>query len=1030
MTVQPTELIEGPASAESGREFAGRAVRSTVTNIVLSIVLKACVLLQSIIVARMFSPAELGLFATALMAAWFAMLFAESGASQAIIRSPTEDRHLVNTGFTINVVIGAVLFAIVLLAAPLIASRTDHPDAAAYIRVLAILTFTQALVIPSAVLIKRLRFVTTKIPHFIEVIVFLAVTTLLFKVFAAGVWSLVWGRVASFVALYSSLWALAPYRPRLRFDAAEARSLLSFGWPLLVVGVCSYLVWQGDQWLILYFWGPEQLAYYVLAFSLPFYMKEFADMAAGTLFPIFSKVRGAGYSLQRAFDESNRYLAVLGVFLGTTLCVFAPAIIHFVYTDKWAPAVPLLRLFAIAMTCSMVIGYNWGALAVVAGRTRYVMIVNLWILALLGTLGVFLISRFGPMGGVMFMAAHVAVMIGVFRLPFIYRELNSLSFLAPVARVAAAGVIAGGLTHLFIVPSIASFGGLILGAAGFSVLYLAALAICDRRIVRDAAALAKLAFEGRRPAALRVKRALGVTAMVAGLSAAAVPQAAAVDFETIIHRVQTGGGTSTDVAIDHLGLPHIAHVGDRETDGATVRYSRWGTTGTNTDTNPWWVLQCLDRSAAFPSIALDVTHQRHLAYTNPDWSGDPHDGALNYGSFVDLWKLQKLDDTLGWMFGETSIAADADGRPHIAYVHAQDTAKASVGDLRYAAYNGTSWSPTEVVKAGSATSGTGAWNALALSASGVPSIAYRDAGLWLATRDGAGQWSSVARDGSGAGYEVSMVIEGPTHHMAYFDANLKELRYFREGTLETIADVPWATAERLERHETSIKIAIRDGVPFVAYSDFSEESAEPSTARVRVAHRTDGVWTLFDVDGGGAGLYASMGITPEGHVVVSYFDTVNKELKVAFLIDRGRDPIGNPFGKILPVPTGPANGPCTSKPAETLPASTTDAAVGFFGCGLVRPTGGGGPSGGSFGDMLLLLAIPLALALKKRFPAWRHLSARGLEAVQEWSDARRSGWETAIGIVLHAEGTGSYVSTQSLLTTPQMAAHGQPELYR
>jgi hypothetical protein len=47
-----------------------------------------------------------------------------------------------------------------------------------------------------------------------------------------------------------------------------------------------------------------------------------------------------------------------------------------------------------------------------------------------------------------------------------------------------------------------------------------------------------------------------------------------------------------------------------------------------------------------------------------------------------------------------------------------------------------------------------------------------------------------------------------------------------------------------------------------------------------------------------------------------------------------------------------------------------------------------------------------------------------MEPVQGWPDARRSGWEIAIGIVLRAERTESYVSTQDRLTTQQIAIPG------
>jgi O-antigen/teichoic acid export membrane protein len=266
----------------------------------------------------------------------------------------------------------------------------------------------------------------------------------------------------------------------------------------MINGLCNYLVWQGDQWLIVYFWGKEQLAYYVLAFSLPFYLKELVDMVSATLFPFFSRLQGENGKMVNAFASSNKYLSTLTIPIGVALVIFGPQLIHHIYTDKWSASIPFLQLFAVATMLSVVMGYNWGLLVLVSGRTKYLMYVNLWIIFLLGTIGVFMVRQFGPIGGCLFMLIQIALTSLLFRFPIIYRELRSLSFLRGIWKPLIAGGISGWVTHTAIVPAIHSLPFLMGGVLVFSLFYLFLLALFDWKIIQETKYLSKIAFSFRR----------------------------------------------------------------------------------------------------------------------------------------------------------------------------------------------------------------------------------------------------------------------------------------------------------------------------------------------------------------------------------------------------------------------------------------------------------------------------------------------------------------------------------------------------
>lgn len=176
-----TETKTGPVGREAVQErggFKARVVRSTVVNVTVSVLLKAAVLAQSIILARTFAPGDLGLLASALMTVSLVTLFGQLGSDQAIIRhrADADERPLLDTAFTLNLMVGVALFAVVFAGAPAIATLAGRPESADHLRLLGALVLGPAFTMPAALWTRHFRFGVAKIPQFADIAVFLGTT--------------------------------------------------------------------------------------------------------------------------------------------------------------------------------------------------------------------------------------------------------------------------------------------------------------------------------------------------------------------------------------------------------------------------------------------------------------------------------------------------------------------------------------------------------------------------------------------------------------------------------------------------------------------------------------------------------------------------------------------------------------------------------------------------------------------------------------------------------------------------------------
>jgi hypothetical protein len=215
----------------------------------------------------------------------------------------------------------------------------------------------------------------------------------------------------------------------------------------------------------------------------------------------------------------------------------------------------------------------------------------------------------------------------------------------------------------------------------------------------------------------------------------------------------------TSLALDSAGQPHISYYDPDEWD---LKYAAY---------DGRWHISTIDREGYVgtgASLMLNADDQPHISYHK--WKEEDLKYAWYDGT---QWHIETVDDDGGLV--ATSLVLDAEGHPHISYHDLTYNAY----KMKYTWYDGTRWH-IEVVEHGGSRY-IGGYSSLALDASGRPHIAYVDQDaddLKYAQRDGT-TWHVETVDSAGrVGTHVSLALDDLGQpHISYHDGTNRDLKY-------------------------------------------------------------------------------------------------------------------------------------------------------------------------------------------------------------------------------------------------------------
>lgn len=305
-------------------------------------------LLVSIVLARLLTPDEYGTISLVLVFITILQVFVDSGFGNALIQKKDADDLDFSTVFFFNVVMCCFIYIGIWLLAPFISEFYNDKSLVPIIRAVSTIIILSGMKnVQQAYVSRHLLFKKFFFSTLIGTIAS-ALVGIVFAYNGYGVWALVAQYITNAFIDMLVLWITVGWRPSFCFSFVRLKGLFSFGWKLLISSLLDVSYNQLRNLIIGKLYTEADLAFYNQGDKFPkIIVTNINASVDSVLLPAMSNaqddINRVKMMTRRSIKTSVYILAPL--MLG--MCCIAEPMVRIIFTEKWLPCVPYLRIFCI-----------------------------------------------------------------------------------------------------------------------------------------------------------------------------------------------------------------------------------------------------------------------------------------------------------------------------------------------------------------------------------------------------------------------------------------------------------------------------------------------------------------------------------------------------------------------------------------------------------------------------------------------------------------------------------------------------------
>jgi O-antigen/teichoic acid export membrane protein len=325
---------------------------------------------RNIVLARLLSPEDIGVFGIALLILSILDRFSSTGLQSALVQKKGPITSYLNNVFSVHATRGLLIGLAVFLSAPFVVDFFAEPRALPLIRLLAVSIVLRGLQNPAMLIFQRqlamdrqaiLRWGTICTDLFLSIV---------FAIVLQNPLALMIGLVGGKAMALALSYALHPFRPRIEFQWRQTRELGRYGRWVFFSNALYFLTYRGDNVIVAKLLGPAALGVYLLAFRI----SEVVTLEAGLMlndvaFPAYARVQDDLARLQRAFQMVTELVASIALPTATFLAVVSVSLTDVMLGDAWKGVGLILPVTAAAGALRALLG-SAGAVLRGAGHPR------------------------------------------------------------------------------------------------------------------------------------------------------------------------------------------------------------------------------------------------------------------------------------------------------------------------------------------------------------------------------------------------------------------------------------------------------------------------------------------------------------------------------------------------------------------------------------------------------------------------------------------------------------------------------------
>jgi O-antigen/teichoic acid export membrane protein len=306
-------------------------------------------LLGSILIARLLTPEEIGIYSVSLAIIGIAQALRDFGIGNFLIQEKSLSEAHIRTAFGFSLLIGGSLFIIVYCAAPLVANFYTDGRLTQTLRISAMNFLVLPFCTISLALLRREMAFKQIVTVTLMAAIVGFIVTIGLAYFGFGPNSMAIGAVVGNIATGIGAWIARTERRILLPSLSEWRALLNFGGQSILASVVTTIAMDINDLVLGKILGFAPVAMISRAQGLMnLFHRDIMTAIRGVAFPAFAKAHREGESLEGRHIASVTMVTVIAwPFYGFT-ALYALELMRLLFGPQWDEAAALVPLFCLA----------------------------------------------------------------------------------------------------------------------------------------------------------------------------------------------------------------------------------------------------------------------------------------------------------------------------------------------------------------------------------------------------------------------------------------------------------------------------------------------------------------------------------------------------------------------------------------------------------------------------------------------------------------------------------------------------------
>jgi len=330
-----------------------------------SFIVKGITIVSSLLIARIIGPDEFGLYGMIVVFIAIGTSLTDSGLSSSLIRTKEIDHRDLSTVFYTNILMSLVIYLILFLSAPLIATFFKQEVLASLVKVCCLIFVISSFsAVQMAILTRDMKFKRILQCNLIATVIGSGVGIYL-AYDGMKVWSLILMYLSTQFFLTLLLWIQSNWKPSLIFSKEKLKQHYSFGYKLMLAGLLDRAFKNVYNVLIGKYFTPSSLGFFERANSL----SSFPSMTASTVigkvtYPMLAKIQDDKKKMSEIYQSLIKLTFFISAPLMLSLSAVAEPLFDFILGEKWLPAAKFFQVLCLGTLFYPVNAFNINVLKV------------------------------------------------------------------------------------------------------------------------------------------------------------------------------------------------------------------------------------------------------------------------------------------------------------------------------------------------------------------------------------------------------------------------------------------------------------------------------------------------------------------------------------------------------------------------------------------------------------------------------------------------------------------------------------------